>query len=419
MNSESHRKVLIKVLNEAYVDKNISVDKLEGIVGHILVNNYLAFSDEEIPAEGRGHNQALNISIKYLDRLLTKVLIDNDSSLNVLPKSTLDKLPYDKNKIQSSSTIVRAFDESHREVVGEIEILVQIGPFEFQIHFQSLEIANTTLAIGTKKENKLSPLRVGAKMMIKKGYRVGKGLGRNLEGITRPVQVRGNLGKLGLGYQLHGKIPRKTLTSSQKRVAHLWEYFVNNGFANQVKEEADESEGKGLEDYIHSWSYKTGAANWTVFDVPEGIEIINLGPAKEKKEVKVGAVMRPKDRRNLVQLLMEYVDIFAWSYRDMPGLDNEIVEHKIPLEPHYPLIKQKLRIMSPDVSLKIKEEMRKQLEAGFLTVAKYPQCVANIVPIPKKDGKVRMCVDYRDLNKASPKDDFPLLHIDVLVDNTT
>ena len=52
-------------------------------------------------------------------------------------------------------------------------------------------------------------------------------------------------------------------------------------------------------------------------------------------------------------------------------------------------------------------------------MAKYPQWVANIVPVPKKDGKVRMCVDYRDLNRASPKDNFPLPHIDTLVDNTT
>ena len=68
--------------------------------------------------------------------------------------------------------------------------------------------------------------------------------------------------------------------------------------------------------------------------------------------------------------------------------------------------------------LKIKEEVKKQLDAGFLEVAKYPQWVANIVSIPKKDGKVRMCVDYRDLNRASPKDNFPLPHIDTLVDNT-
>ena len=51
-------------------------------------------------------------------------------------------------------------------------------------------------------------------------------------------------------------------------------------------------------------------------------------------------------------------------------------------------------------------------------MAQYPQWVANVVLVPKKDGKVRMCVDYRDLSRASPKDDFPLPYIDTLVDNT-
>jgi len=52
-------------------------------------------------------------------------------------------------------------------------------------------------------------------------------------------------------------------------------------------------------------------------------------------------------------------------------------------------------------------------------VVQYPQWVTNVVVVLKKDGKIRMCVDYRDLNKASPKDDFPLPHIDILVDNAT
>ena len=51
-------------------------------------------------------------------------------------------------------------------------------------------------------------------------------------------------------------------------------------------------------------------------------------------------------------------------------------------------------------------------------MVEYPESLANVVLIPKKDGKVRVCVDYRDLNKASPKDDFPLPHIDMLVDST-
>ena len=68
--------------------------------------------------------------------------------------------------------------------------------------------------------------------------------------------------------------------------------------------------------------------------------------------------------------------------------------------------------------LKIKEKVEKQFDAGFLEVAKYPQWVANIVPVPKKNGKVWMCVDYRDLNKVSRKDNFSLPHIDTPVDNT-
>ena len=74
--------------------------------------------------------------------------------------------------------------------------------------------------------------------------------------------------------------------------------------------------------------------------------------------------------------------------------------------------------MKPEWTLKIKEEVGKQYNAGFLKVVNYPEWLANVVPVPKKDGKVRMCVDFQDLNKASPKDYFPLLHIDILVDNT-
>ena len=73
--------------------------------------------------------------------------------------------------------------------------------------------------------------------------------------------------------------------------------------------------------------------------------------------------------------------------------------------------------MKSKIILKIKE-VEKQLKAGFLTAIAYSDLVANIVPILKKDGKVRMCVDYRDLNWASPKENFPLPHIDTLIDNT-
>ena len=52
-------------------------------------------------------------------------------------------------------------------------------------------------------------------------------------------------------------------------------------------------------------------------------------------------------------------------------------------------------------------------------MVEYPELLANVVHVPKKDDNVRVCVDFRDLNKAIPKDDFPFPHIDMLVDSTT
>ena len=65
----------------------------------------------------------------------------------------------------------------------------------------------------------------------------------------------------------------------------------------------------------------------------------------------------------------------------------------------------------------MKEEIQKQLSVGFISVVEYLEWLANVVPVPKKDVKVRVCVDFRGLNKASPKDDFSLPHIDLLVDS--
>ncbi|RVW71176.1 Transposon Ty3-G Gag-Pol polyprotein [Vitis vinifera] len=136
------------------------------------------------------------------------------------------------------------------------------------------------------------------------------------------------------------------------------------------------------------------------------------------RELRIGSNLSTDERDSLIQLLRAYLDVFAWSYEDMPGLDPSIVQHRLPLLPHARPVKQKLRRLHPRWSLQVKEEIQKQLNVGFLSMVEYLEWLANVVPVPKKDGKVRVCVDFRDLNKASPKDDFPLPHIDMLVDST-
>ncbi len=141
--------------------------------------------------------------------------------------------------------------------------------------------------------------------------------------------------------------------------------------------------------------------------------------SKELKEVKIGAHFSAEQKDELIVLLKEFHEIFAWSYQDMPDLDTDIVVHQIPLKLECKPVRQMLRRMKSEILLKIKEEVEKQLRAEFLSTVTYLDWVANIVPVPKKDGKVRMCMDYRNLNRASPKDNFPLPHIDTLIDNTT
>ena len=152
--------------------------------------------------------------------------------------------------------------------------------------------------------------------------------------------------------------------------------------------------------------------------VSDSTEWIDFGVPDQPIEIKIVSSLSLNERSGLIDLLRSYLDVFTWSYEDMPGLDPTIVQHNPPILLKARPVKQKLKRLHPRWSLQVKEEIQKQLIFGFISVVQYPEWLANVVPVPKKDGKVRVCVDFRDLNKASPKDDFPLPHIDMLVDST-
>ena len=96
-----------------------------------------------MPIEGRGHNKALHVSVKYAYHMVAKVLVDNGYSLNVIPKMTLEKFSFDASYMRPSSMVVRAFDGSRRDMRGENDLPIQIGPCIFQITFQVMDITPT------------------------------------------------------------------------------------------------------------------------------------------------------------------------------------------------------------------------------------------------------------------------------------
>ena len=131
MNSESDREALQKMLEQAYVEHDVTVDQFDYIVVNITSCNNLSFYDEELSEDGKNHNLALHISMNCKKDALSNVLVDTGSSANVLPKSTLSRLSYQGAPMRYNGVIVKAFDGSRKTVIGEVDLPVKIGSSDF------------------------------------------------------------------------------------------------------------------------------------------------------------------------------------------------------------------------------------------------------------------------------------------------
>ncbi|RDX87304.1 hypothetical protein CR513_31238, partial [Mucuna pruriens] len=133
--------------------------------------------------------------------------------------------------------------------------------------------------------------------------------------------------------------------------------------------------------------------------------------------MKIGTTTRQKEENLLITLLKANYDVFAWSARNMPGVDPNFMCHQLSIEVGAKLVAQKKRKQGEEKREAIKEETRKLLLAGFVREMQYPTWLTNVVMVKKPNGKWRMCTDYTNLNKACPKDLYPLPSMDRLVDN--
>nr|XP_011459867.1 PREDICTED: uncharacterized protein LOC105350136 [Fragaria vesca subsp. vesca] len=132
------------------------------------------------------------------------------------------------------------------------------------------------------------------------------------------------------------------------------------------------------------------------------------------KEV-IYAKLAEEERKALLTLLRQYRHCFAEKYEDMPGLSPELVCHRLPTYPNRRLVRQEGRFMRTETQIVVKEEIENMHRSGIIRAAKYNEWLSNVVLVRKKNGKMRVCVDYRDLNNATPKDIYPMHVADLLV----
>ncbi|XP_050278165.1 uncharacterized protein LOC126719678 [Quercus robur] len=137
--------------------------------------------------------------------------------------------------------------------------------------------------------------------------------------------------------------------------------------------------------------------------------------------------MSIKERRTLAEPIEILEDVpldesnpekFTKIGTNMPGIDLSVITYRLNVSSSYEPVRQKKRVFTPERDNAIKEEVHKLVTTEFICEVYYLDWLANVVMVKKANGKWKMCMDFTDLNKACPKDSYPLPRIDQSVDST-
>ncbi|XP_027158226.1 uncharacterized protein LOC113759845 [Coffea eugenioides] len=147
------------------------------------------------------------------------------------------------------------------------------------------------------------------------------------------------------------------------------------------------------------------------------VEEVSLSPTKPDQIVRIGIRLPGPIKKGMVDLLREYRDVFAWAADEVRGVPHHLMIHELNVGPQTHPVKQKRRHLGLERSRAVGEEVDKLLPAKIIREVQYPTWLSNPVMVRKDAGAWRMCVDFTDLNKACPKDCYPLPKVDTLVDS--
>ena len=143
----------------------------------------------------------------------------------------------------------------------------------------------------------------------------------------------------------------------------------------------------------------------------EDLEKVVIGDTPEKF-FQVGAQLPPQEKEELIEFLKRNIDVFAWDTCDALGIDPAFICHRLNVNLSITPKKQPPRHPSREHTDAIRDEVMELKHAGAIKEVFYPKWLANTMVVKKKSGKWQVCIDFTDLNKACPKDPFPMPRID-------
>nr|XP_025682159.1 uncharacterized protein LOC112783427 [Arachis hypogaea] len=344
----------------------------------------LTFGHADLNAAHTNYDDPVVISIQLADLIVKKVLLDPGSSADILFFSTFQKMKLSTNILQQYSGELVGFSGERVPVMGSVWLQTTLGehPLSKTQDIQYLVVdcfSPYNAILGRPFLNKFTAIVSTFHLCVK-----------------FPVQdniiatIHSDLHEARRCYNISLKPTRKTaevhVNSIQSEQPALAELDPRTDFQERPTPNED-------------------LIKITLTD-------------DQAKFTFIGASMHKDAKEKLTKFLRQNADLFAWTSGDMPGINPSVITHRLAVNPSARPISQKKRNLGNEKREASMIEVKKLIDAQFIRELRFTTWLANIVMVKKHNGKWRMCVDFTDLNKACPKDAYPLPCIDSLVDNS-
>jgi hypothetical protein len=340
----------------------------------------LTFDARDVDLRSAPHADAMVINCSVAGWDLHKVLVDNGSQADIIFLHAFDRMGISHNLLKPSDNPLFGFGGKGTFPVGKIELPLSFGVAPIarseQVTFDIVDMVYPYNAImGQGSINKFEVAIHGLYLCMK------------ILGPQGVITIYGN-------QQTTRNIERDFILGQQ------------NIHCLTAQREGFESSRPIADEKVKAQLQSN-----------DGTKAIPLDPATPKQTVVISEYLTSRDEEKLISCLSRNKDVFAWSTLDLVGVSRSIIEHGLGIDPSVRPRKLRLRKMSDEKTEATKDEVHCLLEARFIEPIAYPTWLANMVMVQKKSGKWRMCIDFTSLNKACPKDNFPLPRVDKIVNS--
>ncbi|XP_074560387.1 uncharacterized protein LOC141816515 [Curcuma longa] len=334
----------------------------------------LGFGPQDLEGVEVPHDDALVVHATIANYDIAHVFVDTGSSVNIIFMQAFLQMQIDVSELAPMATSLFGFTGNEVRSLGQITLAISLGEEPL-------------------KRTRRIPFTI---VDAPSAYNVI--LGRpTLSAFSAVVST----------YHQKMKFP----AGDQVREARGDQLASRKCYVDMVRTEAKKSR-KIQGDSIHSVQEAPSATNL------EEKEALQVCPDRPETAIHIATDLPPELKECLGACLYWNQDVFTWSTEDLTGVSPTVAVHRLNVLPDSRPVKHKRRHFGSEQNKVIREEVQKLLKAGHIKEVRFPTWLSNVVLVPKPNNKWRVCVDFRDLNKACPKDCYPLPRIDQLVDST-